>query len=115
MKVRNPKNKIRFSYVGYKTISMAINKSEYNIMLTSDTQIEAVTVTAKRRLNAGGLAIPERELSYATQTISAKQFEGLGLTRWMRRCRDVFRAWTSFLFQVTWEQEPVCACAVHLL
>ena len=46
MKVRNPKNKIRFSYVGYKTISMAINKSEYNIMLTSDTQIEAVTVTA---------------------------------------------------------------------
>ena len=79
MKVRNPKNKIRFSYVGYKTISMAINKSEYNIMLTSDTQIEAVTVTAKRRLNAGGLAIPERELSYATQTISAKQFEGLGL------------------------------------
>lgn len=79
MKVRNPKNKIRFSYVGYKTISMAINKSEYNIMLTSDTQIDAVTVVAKRRLNAGGLAIPERELSYATQTISAKEFEGLGL------------------------------------
>lgn len=79
MKVRNPKNKIRFSYVGYKTISMAIDKSEYSVMMVSDTQIDAVTVVAKRRLNAGGLAIPERELSYATQTISAKEFEGLGL------------------------------------
>ena len=79
MKIRNPKNKIRFSYVGYKAVSLAINKTEYDIRLVSDTQIDEVTVTAKRRVNGGGLAIPEREVSYATQTISAKEFEGLGL------------------------------------
>lgn len=79
MKVRNPKNKIRFSYIGYKTLKMPINKAEYSVMLKSDMQIDEVTVVAKKRLNAGGLAIPERELSYATQTISAKEFEGLGL------------------------------------
>ena len=79
MKVRNPKNKIRFSYVGYKTISKPINKTEYNVELSSDMQLQEVTVTAKKRINSGGLAIPERELSYATQTISAKEFEGLGL------------------------------------
>lgn len=79
MKVRNPKNKIRFSYIGYKTQSLPINKSNYSIMLVSDMQIDEVTIVAKKRLNAGGLAIPERELSYATQTISAKEFEGLGL------------------------------------
>ena len=79
MKVRNPKNKIRFSYIGYKTQALPINKTEYSVMMNSDMQIAEVTVTAKKRLNAGGLAIPERELSYATQTISAKEFEGLGM------------------------------------
>ena len=79
MKVRNPKNKIRFSYVGYKTVSKPINKTEYIVELASDMQLQEVTVTAKKRINSGGLAIPERELSYATQTISAKEFEGLGL------------------------------------
>ena len=79
MKVRNPKNKIRFSYIGYKTVSMPINKAEYTIELTSDLQLDEVTITAKKRINSGGLAIPERELSYAAQTISAKEFEGLGL------------------------------------
>ncbi len=79
MKVRNPKNKIRFSYIGYKTQKLPINKAEFSVMLKSDMQIDEVTVVAKKRLNAGGLAIPERELSYATQTISAKEFEGLGL------------------------------------
>ncbi len=80
MKVRNPKDHIRFSYVGYETVKMAINRNQYKVQLQSKTTIKEVVVTSKSRLNAGGLAIPEREISYATQTISMKEFEGLGIT-----------------------------------
>ena len=31
-------------------------------------------------MESSGLAIPEREVSFASQTINAKEFEGLGLT-----------------------------------
>ena len=80
MKIRNPKDKLRFSYVGCKTQVLSINKSEFRIKMESQTTIKEITVTSKKRLNGGGLAIPEREISYATQTISMKEFEGLGLT-----------------------------------
>ena len=79
MKVRNTKDKIRFSYVGCKTVTMPIDREEYTITLVSETNLKEVTVIAKRRLNGGGLAIPEREISFATQTISTKEFEGLGM------------------------------------
>ncbi len=42
--------------------------------------MKEVSVVSKKRLNSGGLAIPEREVSFATQTISTKEFEGLGIT-----------------------------------
>ena len=79
MKIRNPKDKIRFSYVGCKAQTLPIDRDEYTITLKSETNLKEVTVVAKRRLNGGGLAIPEREISYATQTISTKEFEGLGM------------------------------------
>ena len=79
MSIRNPKDKLRFSYVGCKTQTLPINRTEYRVKMASQTTIKEVTVTAKKKLNAGGLPIPEREISYATQTISMKEFEGLGL------------------------------------
>ena len=79
MAIRNTKDKLRFSYVGCKTILLPINREEYHVRMTSQTELKEVTVTAKKHLNAGGLPIPEREISYATQTISMKEFEGLGL------------------------------------
>ena len=80
MRIRNPKDRLRFSYVGCKTQTLPINREEYRIKMTSQTALKEVTVTAKKKLNGGGLAIPEREISYATQTIDMKEFEGLGLT-----------------------------------
>ncbi len=80
MRIRNPKDKLRFSYVGCKTQVLPINKSEYRIKMASQNMLVDVTVTSKKRLNGGGLAIPEREISFATQTIDMKEFEGLGLT-----------------------------------
>ncbi len=79
MKISNPKNKIRFTYVGCKAVVLPINKEEYDITLKSENVINEVVVKAQRRLNGGGLAIPEREISYSTQTISTKEFEGLGM------------------------------------
>lgn len=79
MKISNPKDKIRFSYVGYKTVIRPLDREEYNIVFKSETNLKEVTVVAKRKLNGGGLAIPEREISFSTQTISTEQFEGLGM------------------------------------
>ncbi len=80
MKVKNTKDKIRFSYVGMSTQTLPINKTTYNISMKSATTLKEVTVKSKKRAQGNGLPIPERELSYATQTISMKEFEGLGIT-----------------------------------
>ena len=80
MRIRNQNDKLRFSFVGCKTQTLPINRETYHVKLVSQTTIENIVVTSKKRLNGGGLAIPEREISYATQTIDMKEFEGLGLT-----------------------------------
>lgn len=79
MKIRNTKDKIRFSYVGCKSQSLPIDRDEYAVTLKSETNLKEVTVVAKRRVNGGGLSIPEREISFASQSISTKEFEGLGM------------------------------------
>jgi len=80
MKVRNQKDKIRFSYVGLKTVTLPINKTTFNLTMQSATQLKEVVVKSKKRAQGNGLPIPEREISYASQTISMKEFEGLGIT-----------------------------------
>ena len=80
MKVKNTKDKIRFTYVGMSTQILPINKTTYNIAMKSATTLKEVTVRSQRRAHGNGLPIPEREISYASQTISMKEFEGLGLT-----------------------------------
>ncbi len=79
MKISNPKDKLRFSYVGFKNVILPIDREEYQVSMKSETNLKEVTVVAKRRLNGGGLAIPEKEISFATQTIDAKEFDGLGM------------------------------------
>ena len=79
MKIRNTKDKIRFSYVGCKSQTLPIDRDEYAVTLKSETNLKEVTVVAKRRVNGGGLSIPEREISFASQSISTKEFEGLGM------------------------------------
>jgi TonB-linked SusC/RagA family outer membrane protein len=80
MKVKNPKDKIRFTYVGMQQQVLPINKTTFNIHMKSATTLKEVTVRAQRRANGNGLPIPEREISYASQTLSMKEFEGLGMT-----------------------------------
>ena len=80
MKVKNTKDRIRFSYVGMDTQVMAINRTTYNIKMKSGTMIKEVTVKSKRRVTGNGLPIPQREVSSATQTFSMKSVEGMAFT-----------------------------------
>lgn len=79
MKVKNPKNKIRFSYVGCTTQLLPIDREQYTIFMKSENEITEVVITSQRRISSGGLAIPEREVSFAAQTLSTEGFEGLGI------------------------------------
>ena len=80
MKIHNTKDNLRFSYVGMAPQLVKIDKNIYNIILRSNTDLKGVTITAKRIHAGNGLPIPEREISYATQSLSGKEFQGLGIT-----------------------------------
>ena len=81
MSIKNKKNKLKISYVGYKTQVLAIgDRTKFVVTMKDATQIQEVTVTAKRKFNSGGLAIPEREVSVAAQTFNMSEVEGLAFT-----------------------------------
>ena len=79
-KLKNPKDKIRFSYVGYKTVTKPINQLRYEITMSDEEQLEEVVVTSKRRAQGSGLAIPVDEISTARESINMSEFEGLSIT-----------------------------------
>ena len=62
-KIKDPKNKLKFSFVGYKSKTVAINSTSYNIILEDQTSLKEVTVVSKRRGAGSGLAIPQDEMS----------------------------------------------------
>lgn len=81
LRIKNPKNRLKVSFMGLKSQILPINKKVYKIFLEDAVKtIDEVTVVAKKRMETSGLAIPEREVSFATQSIDAKEFEGLGVT-----------------------------------
>ena len=79
-KLKNPKDKLRVTYVGYKTVVLPFNKTKFDVKMQDATQIKEVTVTAKKRAQGSGLAIPQKEISTARQSIDMKEFEGLSIT-----------------------------------
>ena len=80
-KLKNPKDKIRFSYVGYKTVTQPINKLKYEITMTDENElIDEVVITSKRRAQGSGLAVPLDEIASARQSISMTEFTGLAIT-----------------------------------
>ena len=79
-KLKNPKDKLRVTYVGYKTVTLPFNKTKYTIKLQDATQIQNVTITATKRSGGSGLSIPVDEISTAQQSINMSEFEGLSMT-----------------------------------
>ena len=81
LRIRNPKDKIKFSYVGCKPVIMEIgNKTLFNVKLKDNTMLDEVVVEARPKVATGGLTIPEREQSFSQQTIKMTEFEGLSFT-----------------------------------
>ena len=79
-RLKNPKNKLRVTYVGYKTVTLPINKVKFNIRMKDEALIDEVVITSKKKAEGSGLAIPLDEISTARQSIDMTEFEGLGIT-----------------------------------
>ena len=79
-KLKNPKDKLRITYVGCKTVILPFTKTHYTVKLQDATQLNDLVVTSKKRAQGSGLAIPQKEISTARQTIDMKEFEGLAMT-----------------------------------
>ena len=80
MQIKSTKNKLKFKFVGFKDQILPINKTVYKITMSDNNQtLKDVVITAKKQMKTSGLAIPEREVSFSAQGISAKDFEGLGI------------------------------------
>ena len=78
MVIKNPKNKLVISYIGYKTWSQVIGTTtKFNIKLQENTQLQEVVIKAKKVVQSNGLTIPLKEISVATQTMSMDDVEGL--------------------------------------
>lgn len=79
--IKNPKNKLVVSYVGYKTFSQVIgSQTNFQVQLKDANELGTVTVTAKQRFRGDGLSIPKDEVSVATQTMNMDIVDGLAFT-----------------------------------
>ena len=79
--IKSAKNRLQISFMGFKTQTLPINKTVYKVKMEDATKtLQTVEVKAKKKIKTSGLEIPEREVSFSAQGISAKEFEGLGIT-----------------------------------
>lgn len=79
-KIVNPNNRLRVACVGYQIQFLPIKGTSYKIRMVETTTLKEVVVSAKAKAEGSGLAIPQREISGATQKIDASEFAGLGIT-----------------------------------
>lgn len=78
LKIKNPANSLRVSYIGYATATKEIgSQTRFNIVLQDKTTLKEATVTGMRRIKSNGLTIPEREISVAQQSLNMDEMEGL--------------------------------------
>ena len=81
IRVKNTKDKLQFSYIGYKTQLLPIgDRKVFNIIMKDENLIEEVVIKATVKKSAGGLEIPEREMSISAQSLKMSEFEGLNFT-----------------------------------
>ena len=77
--VKNPKNKIKVSYVGMKPQLFDIEPT-LKITLESASNLTEVVVVGDKIGSDNSMPIPIREISGAMQTINTKAFEGLSVS-----------------------------------
>lgn len=78
MVIKNPKDFLVVSYVGYRTVKIPIgNKTKFDIKMVDEMVIDEVVIKAKPKVRSNGLTIPMKEVSVATQTMNMDDVEGL--------------------------------------
>jgi TonB-linked SusC/RagA family outer membrane protein len=79
IKIKDPANRLSFSYLGYDKIIRPIGSSRTIDVSMAESQhtLKEVAVIGHKTYNEGGFNIPQREIATAVQTIDAKEFEGL--------------------------------------
>ncbi|MBR4338550.1 MAG: SusC/RagA family TonB-linked outer membrane protein [Bacteroidaceae bacterium] len=78
MVVRDTKDKLKISYVGYKDVILDIGtRTVFNVVMKDDNVIDEVTIVAQKRNETNGLDILDREVSVAKQKFSMSEMEGL--------------------------------------
>ena len=81
IRIKNTKDKLQFSYIGYKTQLLPIgDRKVFDIVMKDENLIEEVVIKAVAKRSAGGLDIPEREMSISAQSLKMSEFEGLNFT-----------------------------------
>ena len=81
MEIKNPKNKLVFSYVGNKTKIVNIGtQTTFNIKMESENTTVSEVVVKGRRTSSGGLNIDKREISVSQQTFSMDKVDGMAFT-----------------------------------
>ena len=79
-RLKNPKDKLRITYVGLKTVTLPFNKTHFNVKMQDATQLVDVVITSKKKTQGSGLSIPVDEISTSQQSINMSEFEGLSMT-----------------------------------
>ncbi|MBO5768921.1 MAG: TonB-dependent receptor plug domain-containing protein, partial [Bacteroidales bacterium] len=79
LQISDPKNKLRFKYIGFETLDLEIgNKRVINAVMSEQTlTLKDAVITAKVTTSTGTFNIPQREVSMAMQKISAEEFDGI--------------------------------------
>ncbi len=81
LEIKNPKNKLVISYVGNKTMTLAIgDKVFFTIVMEAESTSLTEVVVEGNRTNSGGLSIPEREMTVASQKFDLAEVEGMAFT-----------------------------------
>ncbi len=81
LKIKNPENVLRISYVGYTVRNLAIGeRRKFDVELTENTVLNEVEITAQSLLNDGTFSIPKREISGAIQKINTDEFKGISVS-----------------------------------
>ncbi len=78
-RLKNPKDRLVVSFVGYETVDIPINKTYFEITMKDNTTLDVVDIVAEK-VAEGPLPIPIREMSIATTTIDMSEFEDNAIT-----------------------------------
>ncbi|MFL5739477.1 MAG: SusC/RagA family TonB-linked outer membrane protein [Flavisolibacter sp.] len=77
IRISNKKNRLTFSFIGYKTETQSINdKTVFHVtMESSANDMGAVVILAQKKTDNGQVAIAEKDLTTAVSKINAKEME----------------------------------------